>query len=293
MIFAAIDRQRDEFPVTVLCRVLGVSASGYYAWRERPPSAREVENQGLTERIRTIWERFRGLYGAPRIHAELLAEGVEIGRKRVARLMRAAGLQGKRVQQRRPRTTQADESHPVVANVLDRQFEATQPDAVWLTDITYVETDEGWLYVAGVLDLYTRQIVGLSMADHLRTELVEGALDLALGQRPGAEGGLHHSDRGSQYTSAAYQQRLQEAGLEPSMSRRGDCLDNAPMESFWATLKRECDDRCFATLNEARSEIFHYIFGFYNRIRRHSALGYLSPIDFEQQFWRQFDTTQK
>ena len=201
--------------------------------------------------------------------------------------MRKLGLRGKGGQKRRPRTTQTNPHHAVSPNILDQHFATDQPDAVWLTDITYIATAEGYLYVAGVLDLYSRQIVGLAMADHMRTSLTETALDMALIQRQPTDTLIHHSDRGSQYTSTTYQHKLAGWPIVSSMSRTGNCLDNAPMESFWATLKRECADHIFTSLAQARAEIFSYIMGFYNRIRRHSALGYLSPIDFEKQFARQ------
>jgi transposase InsO family protein len=197
--------------------------------------------------------------------------------------MREMGIQGKMTRRKRPRTTQSDPTHAPAPNVLDRHFAADRCDAVWLTDITYIDTDEGYLYLAGVMDLYSRQIVGMAMADHLRTELVETALDMALEHRQPDNNLLHHSDRGSQYTSQAYQDRLNLAEITISMSRTANCLDNAPMESFWATLKRECADEVFASHDQARTAIFGYIMAFYNRVRKHSALGYLSPIAFEQQ----------
>jgi putative transposase len=206
-----------------------------------------------------------------------------VGRQRVARLMQQLKLQGKMACQRRPHTTQADPSHAPAPNLLGRHFQAQGCNDIWLTDITYVETQQGYLYVAGVLDLYSRQIVGLAMADHLRTELVETALEMALQQRQPPMGLVHHSDRGSQYTAHAYRERLRQAHLVSSMSRAANCLDNAPMESFWATLKRECVDVVFASHTQARSTIFGYIMTFYNRQRRHSALGYLSPAEFERQ----------
>lgn len=279
-----------EFPVSRVCEVLGVSESGYYAWKDRAPSPRETENHTLGTRIQEIWQRFRQCYGAPRVHAELQAQGYRVSKNRVARLMRRLGICGKGRKKRKPHTTQADHSHEPAPNVLDRQFSAERPDQVWLTDITYIETREGFLYTAGVMDLCTRQIVGLAMADHLRAELTETALQMALIQRqPNAEL-LHHSDRGSQYTCATYQQLLAKETITVSMSRTGNCLDNAPMESFWATLKRECADRVFDSLNHAKSEIFSYIMGFYNRFRRHSALDYLSPHEYELQLLRQTPT---
>ena len=282
MKYSAIARSKDTFPVRRLCAVLGVSESGYYAWLKHEPSQRALENVRLRETICALWRQFRGIYGAPRIHAELRDQGVKVGRHRVARLMRQAGIRGKAPSKRRPRTTQSDPTHPVAPNLLDRQFTANRPNAVWLTDITYIDTDEGYLYLAGVMDLYSRQIVGLAMADHLHTELVETALDMAVTHRCPPPDLLHHSDRGSQYTSHDYRQRLLDCGMILSMSRTGDCLDNAPMESFWATLKRECADAPFANHAQARSEIFSYIMRFYNRQRRHSALGYVSPMTFEQ-----------
>jgi transposase InsO family protein len=273
-----------------VCEVLNVSQSGYYAWRNRPPGEREQSNQGLGERIQAIWQRFRGIYGVPRIHAELQDQGEAVGHNRVARIMRQLGLRGKGSRKRQPRTTQSNPDHRFEPNVLQQHFDTSQPDAVWLTDITYIPTDEGYLYVAGVMDLYTRQIVGLSMASHLRSELTESALHMALTQRQPTDPLVHHSDRGSQYTAEAYRNLLRAYPITVSMSRTGNCLDNAPMESFWATLKRECADGIFHSLAQARTEIFGYIIGFYNRVRRHSSLAYLSPIDFQQQFMRQICT---
>jgi transposase InsO family protein len=277
----------EEFPVSRVCAVLEVSESGYYAWKKRSPSQRAEENQTLQARIQAIWQNFRQCYGAPRIHAELQAQGYQIGKNRVARLMRTLGIRGKGRQKRRPRTTQADASHPVMSNVLDRQFDAQHPDQVWLTDITYIETEEGFLYTAGVMDLHTRQIVGLAMAEHMRSELTETALEMAFTQRRPDTDLLHHSARGSQYTCSTYQQILADHDVTVTMSRTGNCLDNAPMESFWATLKRECADVVFASFQHAKAEIFGYVMGFYNRVRRHSALDYLSPLEYEMQFLRQ------
>jgi putative transposase len=276
-----------EFPVARVCAVLDVSESGYYAWLKRTPSQREQANQTLKERIVAIWEQFKQCYGAPRIHAELQAQGLCVGKNRIARLMQRLGICGKGGQKRRPRTTQADSNHPVAPNVLAQQFDVEQPDTVWLTDITYIDTDDGFLYVAGVMDLYSRRIVGLAMADHMRSELTETALEMALCHRQPNPALMHHSDRGSQYTCSTYQQLLTNSGITVSMSRTGNCLDNAPMESFWATLKRECADYIFASFQQARTEIFGYIMAFYNRVRRHSALDYLSPHDYEMQFLRQ------
>ncbi len=290
MKYAAIEQWQAEFPVARLCAVLGVSESGYYAWLKRPPAPRQQANQQLQQTIGQVWQQYRGIYGAPRIHAELQAVGIRVGHNRVARLMRLAGLRGKTARRRQPRTTQVDTTQPVAPNTLARQFTVARPNTVWLADITYIETHEGYLYLAAMLDLASRQVVGMAMADHLRTELVAAALDMALIQRRPAEGLLHHSDRGSQYTSQSYRQRLMECGVTLSMSRTGQCLDNAPMESFWATVKRECADAPFSTRAIARSELFSYLMGFYNHQRRHSALGYMSPVAFEQQIERNFNT---
>ncbi len=281
MTYEAIAQHKDEFPVARQCEVLDVSESGYYAWCQRPPSQREQANQQLQADIYDCWQACGGIYGAPRIHAELQEQGQCVGRNRVARLMRAMGIQGKMPRKKRPRTTVSDAAHTPAPNVLNRDFVATRPDDVWVTDITYIDTEEGYLYLAGVMDLYSRQIVGLAMADHMRTELVETAFDMALQQRCPEPGGLHHSDRGSQYTSHAYQERLRQAGFTVSMCCTGNCLDNAPMESFWATLKRECADVVFVSRHHARTAIFRYIMIFHNRRRKHSALGFRSPVDFE------------
>ena len=285
--YASVQACADNYPVARVCKTLGLSESGYYAWLKREPGQREQSNQTLKSQIMEIWESFKQCYGAPRIHAELQDQGLCVGKNRVARLMRTLGIRGKGGQKRRPRTTQADRTHPTYANTLNRDFDVTHPDAVWLTDITYIETQEGYLYLAGVMDLYSRQIIGVAMADHMRSELTETALEMALCHRQPDASLLHHSDRGSQYTCDSYQQMLADRGITVSMSRTGNCLDNAPMESFWATLKRECADYVFESHEQARTEIFGYIMGFYNRIRRHSALDYLSPHDCEMQFLRQ------
>jgi putative transposase len=295
--YERVEACAHEFPVARICEVLNLSESGYYAWKVRPPSQRERENQQLQERIQAIWHTFRRCYGVPRIHKELLSQGCHVGKNRVARLMQVLGIRGKGGEKRRPRTTQANERHPKMPNVLNRQFSASAPNEVWLTDITYIPTQEGFLYAAGVMDLYSRQIVGLAMADHMRSELTETALKMAFTHRQPVEYDaernglwanlLHHSDRGSQYTSRDYQNMLTERDITVSMSRAGNCLDNAPMESFWATLKRECADVVFESFQHAKAKIFGYIMGFYNRVRRHSALDYLSPQAYEEQFLRQ------
>lgn len=277
MKYDVINKAKADFPVSCLCNCLGVSESGYYAWTKREPSQRKRDDADLKAVIVEIWHKSHQIYGLPRIHAELADRGIQIGKQRLARLMGEAGVQGKMPRRKRPKTTQSDDRNPVVPNLLNREFTVEKRNMVWLTDITYIETTEGYLYTAGVLDLASRKIVGLAMADHMRTELTLTALNMAMLQEQPAPGLIHHSDRGSQYTSADYQQLVSDAGMIASMSRTGSCLDNAPMESFWATLKRECADRVFPSRNEARAEIFRYIMGFYNRRRRHSSLGYRSP----------------
>lgn len=278
MKYEVIQSHREMYPVKAMCELLSVSESGYYAWLTREPSQRMCQDAELKARIVSTWKCFRGIYGAPRIYKELKAKGIRVSQKRVARLMREAGIQGKMARRKHPQTTQSDDSHCVAPNLLNRQFKVKEANKVWLTDITYIETKEGYLYTAGVLDLGSRQLVGLAMADHMRTELVLQALDMAIVQQQPPAGLLHHSDRGSQYTSHDYQQKLKGVLFMTSMSRRGNCLDNAPMESFWATLKRECADHIFETREQARCAIFGYVMGFYNRIRRHSAIDYQAPI---------------
>ena len=283
-----IEQSQSVFAVKSLCRVLKVSRSGYYDWLKRQPSKRQKEDQALKLKIQQIWAAKRQAYGYPRIWAELRAEGLLISRKRVARLMRELALKSKKPKPFKPKTTLSDPSHPVAPNHLARNFEAKAPNQKWLVDITYVATKEGWLYVAGVLDLYSRKIVGLAMDTHMRTELVERALTTAQGIRQPKKGLLHHSDRGSQYTGKAYRKCLRKLKAKVSMSAKGDCWDNAPMESFWASLKREAAFDTFNSRAEARAAIFDYVMVFYNRQRRHSSLGYLSPEQFEQHYWRQF-----
>ncbi len=273
MKYQAIEACKAEFPVSRLCAVLNIAESGYYAWLNRAPSPHEQANRELQQSICTLWKQYRGIYGAPRIHAELQEQGISTGHNRVARLMREAGIQGKTACKRRPHTTQSDPTHPVATNVLDRQFTPNYPNEVWLTDITSIDTAQGFLY--------SRQIVGMAMADHLRTDLVESALDMALTPRRRPRHLLHHSDRGSQYTSLDYRKRLTASDTTVSMSCVGNCWDNAHMESFWAALKRECADVTFASHTQARTEIFAYIMGFYNRQPRHSTLGFVSPVTFE------------
>jgi len=268
------------YPVKTMCRVLEVSSSGYYAWRMRPPSERTQEDQRLSQQIREIHERSKGTYGAPRIHAELADAGVHVGRKRVARLMRTEGLQGVSRRTVPPTTQRKPDAHPA-PDLVQRNFTSSAPDRLWVADITYVATWTGWLYLAVVVDAWSRKVVGWAMSTHLHTVLVLDALRMAIQQRH-PEGVIHHSDHGSQYTSLAFGQRCRQAGIRPSMGTVGDCYDNALCESFFATLECELLDRhTFHTQAEARRAVFAFIEGWYNPHRRHSALGYLSPNRYE------------
>jgi len=269
------------FSIRAMCRVLEVSASGYYAWRKRMMSVRAIEDEQLQQRIRTIHLLSRQTYGAPRIHAELQEQGTHIGRKRVARLMKVAALQG--VSRRKStRTTRRDRSARPAPDLVDRNFVADKPNALWVADITYVPTWAGFLFLAVVLDVWSRKIVGWAMATHLRTSLVTAALNMAIAQRLPA-GVIHHSDQGCQYTSIEFGKRCREAGVRPSMGSVGDCFDNAMCESFFATLECELIDRStFRTQDDAREAIFDFIEGFYNTRRRHSSIGYHSPVHFEK-----------
>jgi putative transposase len=282
MRFRFIEDRRADYPVRIMCGVLGVSPAGYYAWRSRPESRRSSANRDLVDEIKRVHLNTSGRYGSPRIHAELKAQGREVSRGRIERLMRHHDIRAITARPRRVRTTDSRHDFPIATNLLDRNFTASAPNHIWLADITYVETDQGWLYLATVLDLYSRRIVGWAMEDHLRAELPLAALKMAISaQRPGA-GLIHHSDRGVQYASENYRKVLRAAGFHASMSRKGDCYDNAPMESFFHTLKTELiHHRHYTTRQEAQREIFAYIEGFYNRTRRHSAIGYISPIEME------------
>jgi transposase InsO family protein len=274
----------DHYPVHELCMAFGVSRSGYYAWLTRVPSGRAQADARLTTQLCAAHDQSRRTYGSPRLVIVLRRQGQRISRRRVQRLMRAAGRRG--LQRRRwvPRTTDSRHDQPIAPNRLAEVPALQQRDQAWVTDITYVPTAEGWLYVAGVMDRWSRRVVGLAMAEHLRTELVSAALHQARTQRQPTHGCLHHSDRGCQYASAEYRRLLAAHGLEASMSRAGNCYDNAAMESFWSTLKNELVHRqTFATRAEARTAIFEYVEVFYNRQRLHSALGYKSPVDFENQ----------
>jgi putative transposase len=276
-----VSAHQAVYPVATLCRVLGLSPSGFYAWRARPRSARAKADVVLGAQIEAIHTHARGTYGAPRIHAELRDEGIRVGRKRVARLMRAAGLVGVSRRKDRRTTVRDDRARPA-PDLVARVFSAEGPNRLWVADITYVPTWAGFLYLAVVLDAWSRRVVGWAMATHLRTELVLTALEMALGQRR-PEGVIHHSDQGCQYTALAFGQRCREAGVRPSMGSVGDAYDNALCESFFATLECELlDRRAFRSQAEARMAVFEFIEGWYNPLRRHSALDYASPMQFER-----------
>ena len=282
MRFQFIEDHRDEFPVSRMCKVLGVSRSGYYAWRKRPPSEREMANQRLYEKIKRVYNESGGTYGSPRIYRALKREGVACSENRVARLMRLRGLRAKQMKTYKT-TTKRNKADPVAPNRLKRDFTAERPNEKWLTDITYIRTEEGWLYLAVVLDLYSRRIVGWAMSDRMTSDLTIRALKMALEHREVETGLLHHSDQGSQYTDGEYQQLLKDWGIEVSMNGVGTWYDNAPMESFFGTLKTEwAHHRGYRTRQEASTDLFYYIEAFYNRRRLHSALGYVSPVRYEQ-----------
>jgi putative transposase len=281
-IYRFIDAEKASYPVSTLCRVLRISRSGYYEWKERPTSNRDRENATLTEWIREIHQRSRETYGYLRVHAELRALGVRCNRKRVARLMRKDGLRGCMRGTRRKHTTRQDPLAIPTPDLVGRNFVASAPDRLWTADITYLPTDEGFLYLAFILDVYSRKVVGWSMASHLRSELVAAALEMAIRRRNPSAGLIHHSDRGAQYTALSFGKRLEQAGIVPSMSRVGSALDNAISESFVSTLKSEIGVSRYLRRQAARASIFEFIEIFYNRVRRHSSLGYLSPSEYEQ-----------
>jgi transposase InsO family protein len=272
----------QQYPVTLMCRILGVVRSGYYRWRKVPVGKRKMADMILSMHIKDIFEQSRDTYGSYRIHAELLDEGIRCGRERVARLARENNLEPKAARRFKIMTTDNKHRLPVAPNLLNRNFTAEDRDKIWLTDMTYVSTAEGWLYLAAVMDLYSRRIVGWAISDSLHRQLVIDALQMAIATRQPSPGLLHHSDRGSQYASEDYQTLLTQYQMVGSMSRKGNCYDNAPMESFFGTFKTELTFHCdYATRNEARVDIFEYIEVFYNRKRRHSALGYKSPAKYE------------
>jgi transposase InsO family protein len=283
MTFRFIHQHRQDWPVRLLCETLEVSAAGYYAWLKRPVSDSQKRRDALIVEIRTIHAEVNQRYGSPRIAAELKAREYDCCVNTVAKLMHDNDIRAKTARKFRCSTTDSNHSLPVAENLLNRQFEVDSPNAVWLADITYIPTREGFLYLAAVEDLYSRMVVGWSMAEHMESRLVVDALAMAVARRLPDEELLAHSDRGSQYASAHYQRLLAKHGIECSMSRRGNCWDNAPMESFFATLKKELiHDADFSTRGEARGAVFEYIELFYNQKRRHSSLGYVSPAEYEQ-----------
>ncbi|MBL0693101.1 IS3 family transposase [Comamonas sp. JC664] len=280
--FELIDAQKAHFPIELMCRQLGVARSGFYAWKKRPESTRKQADRELAAEVAAVHQKSRGTYGSPRVHAELRAKGRRVSRKRVARLMGQQGLAARRTR-RFVHTTDSRHTQPVASNVLARDFSADAPNRTWVTDITYVWTRQGWLYLAVVLDLFSRLVVGWAMGEFIDRHLVLSALDMALKGRRPPRGLLHHSDRGSQYVSQDYQRALASRGIECSMSRKGNCWDNAVAESFFSTLKMELvHDADFATRDQARAALFEYIEVFYNRQRRHSTLGYVSPVEYER-----------
>jgi putative transposase len=284
MVYRFVDAEKASFRVATMCRVLGVSPSGYWAWAKRPLSARALADVGLTATITRIHAESRGTYGVPRVHAELHFGGTRCSRKRVARLMRTVGLEG--VHRRRfVRTTVRDRATAPAPDLVKRAFTADAPDRLWVADITYLPTWQGFLYLAVVIDVFSRMVVGWSMAGHLRTELIGAAIDMALARRRPRAGLVHHSDRGTQYTSIAFGLRCREAGILQSMGSTGDAYDNAMAESFFASLETELIDRSsWRTRADARLAVFDYIEAFYNPRRRHKGLGQRSPAEFERRY---------
>ena len=284
MKFQFIEDYRDEFPVIRMCKVLKVSRSGYYAWRKRPPSARERANRELYKEIKAVYYRSHETYGSPRIYRALKRQGVICSENRVARLMRCHGLKAKQLRRHRT-TTKRAQGVRAAPNRLQRDFSTTRPNEKWVADITYIRTAEGWLYLAAVLDLFSRRVVGWAMADRMTRELTIAALKMALRQRQVNQDLLHHSDQGSQYTAEEYLQLLKDWGIEVSMNGAGTWYDNAAMESFFGTLKSEWVYRqTYLTREQARTAIFFYIEAFYNRWRLHSAIDYFSPDAYEQRY---------
>jgi putative transposase len=281
--FRLIAAEKANHPIGLLCELLGVSRSGFHAWQRRPPSDRQLSDAWLLEQIKQIHESNRRVYGAPRIHAELrMAHGVRVGRKRVERLMRSAGISGL-VPRRRGRTTIRVPGVRVADDLVERDFKPPGPNVLWVADITYLRTWEGWLYLAAVQDAFSRRIVGWSMANHMRSDLVVDALRMAVARRQPEAGLIHHSDQGSQYVSLAFGQTARDQGIAVSMGSKGDCFDNAVAESFFATLKKELVNRdSWPARDELRTAVFDYIEIFYNATRRHSTLGMLSPDEYEK-----------
>jgi len=279
-----IENYRQKFPVRRLCAMMRVSCSGYYAWRARPTSQRANENAELMIEIADVHRESRKNYGSPRVHKELLARGYRLSENRVARLMRAGSIVAKQKKKRKI-TTNSRHNYPIAPNLLNRDFAAEQPNKKWVTDITYIPTSEGWLYLAVVMDLFSRRIVGWAMDATMNSELIKKAFSMAANNRKPSKGLLHHSDRGSQYASTLYQDMLADYNVRVSMSRTGNCYDNAVAESFFSTLKREqVDEQHYQTRQQAKTDIFGYIEGFYNSLRRHSTIDYLSPAEFERRY---------
>ena len=279
-----MEAEKAAYPVTLMSRLLEVSRSGFYAWSKHAESVRARSDRALLVDIKAAHQASRGVYGSPRVHRELLAQGHTVGRDRIGRVMRDNGLQGTRKRRLR-NTTQSNHRHPVAPNVLEREFTVEQPNAAWVGDITYVWTQEGWLYLAVILDLYSRRVVGWAMGNRIDQALTLRALGMALNAREPGSGLIHHTDRGSQYAANDYRKLLDARGITCSMSRKGNCWDNAVAESFFATLKVEfVHETLFRTRTQATREIFEYIEIFYNRVRRHSSLGYVSPLEFEKTY---------
>lgn len=281
MKFAFIEAEKADLPVAFMCRQLGVSRSGFYSWQDREPSQRAVETAAIGVEVDAVFVENKGRYGSPRVLLELVAQGRCTSRKRVARIMQERGLVARR-RKRFCRTTDSNHPFPIADNLLDRNFETDAPNKVWVTDITYIRTHQGWLYLSAIIDLYSRAVVGWAMSDRIDTALCLKALDMAVKTRRPGRGLVHHSDRGSQYASGDYRKALEKHGMVCSMSRRGDCWDNAVAESFWGTLKNELANEInFASRSEARRVIFEYIETYYNLRRRHSSIGYRSPREHE------------
>jgi len=279
--YVFIAAEKAAYPVSLMCSALDVSRSGYYAWRGRVPSARAQRDRELTSEIRSIHERSERRYGSPRIHEELAANDTHVGRKRIARLMHEDGISA-RTKRRFVKTTDSNHDLAIAPNLLKRDFSSSAPNKIWVGDITYLDTHQGWLYLAVLIDLFSRRVVGWAMSEHIDTALVTSALNMAVAQRAPARGLIVHSDRGSQYASHEHRKALRGLGAKCSMSRKGDCWDNAVAESFFASLRKELTNRVtFLTRDAARSHVFEYIEAFYNRARRHSTINYQSPVNFE------------
>jgi putative transposase len=283
-VYAFVSAEKASYPIALMCRVLDVNRTAFHAWTRRPPSKRETDDALLSERIVEIHGENRGVYGARRIHAELRHAELRVGRKRVERLMRNAGISGL-VKRRRGKTTISVPGVRTASDLVERDFNPQAPDRLWTADITYIRTWEGWLYLASIIDCYSRRIVGWSMADHLRHELVVDALNMAIDRRRPGRGLIHHSDQGSQFTALVFGQRCRRAGINVSMGSKGDCFDNAVCESFHASIKKELLHRySWPTKAEARTAVFDYIETFYNQRRRHSTLGYIAPALYEAHY---------